>query len=200
MKVLALSLLVACACTSAPSVREDVLTFDVLFATMPARVAERLVAAGGDATMEIERLARSGSEVAIVTRPRLTLFDGQRGEVAVSNEVAFVSDFEVRDGIADPVVGTLQEGWWIDLLPAPVEGGVDVQLEMRQATMRRPMRTETRMLAGTEAQVTVEVPEVDNRSVRRRVTLRPHESQLLRLSPTPDEPRAVVGVVRYRAG
>lgn len=63
-------------------------------------------------TRALKALKNAGEAI---SAPRVTAVDGQRAQVALLRQVAYVARFEVAKGVADPVIETLQLGWTFEL-------------------------------------------------------------------------------------
>jgi hypothetical protein len=109
---------------------------------------------------------KPGRDAPLIT-PRLVLYPSQRGFLTLINQRSFVQDFEteVVDAafIADPIIGILQDGVGVDLLPVPVGDGsvVDLAYRVQAAEVRHPMReAEVRFHRGAEPGI-VQLPQVE---------------------------------------
>lgn len=119
------------------------------------------VVSAGPALFE-ELLALQGLDGnQLFTHPILTLEDGGRGFVAVANEIAYVSDYEVEaipDGfVADPVVDTVKSGAHLDVQARVVANGdsVRLDLDLELAQLQRPLET-------LEAPVSFDAPDPEH--------------------------------------
>jgi hypothetical protein len=135
--------------------------------------AERLLAlgkAGADGNVafdaarlaaELETLAASG-EATPITAPHITTLAGQRANVSVLQQIAYVQDYEVESGsnVADPIIATLQEGLVLDLLAKPAGSGVLVDATLTLSDVVRPIPEFKTALAAGGPEVTIQMPEV----------------------------------------
>ncbi len=103
----------------------------------------------------------------IVSAPRITVYDGQKANVSVLNQVSYIQDYDVevtKDGksVADPVVGVLQEGTVIDLKPTCAADGkvIDFDFTGTFAAIQRPIPEFETKLDGTDQKVTIQLPEM----------------------------------------
>jgi hypothetical protein len=112
----------------------------------PAVVADLPPAAGarGGVVLEI-RIETSKGET--VLAPQIAAFHGQRANVQVLRQVAFVSDFDVekRDGaaVASPVVGIRNEGIFLAMKALPAERGTLLSFAARTDRLKSPMDVES---------------------------------------------------------
>ncbi|QDV05590.1 hypothetical protein Poly30_10880 [Planctomycetes bacterium Poly30] len=125
-------------------------------------------------TMNAEELAALKAKLAkidgmaLVTAPRVITDVGARANMTLVEETAYIKDFELtffpdrEQAIADPVVGVVHEGLFIDLRALPVaRGTLMLKADIRTASLKRPIREETRKaVPGGGADLTVQVPEV----------------------------------------
>ena len=111
-----------------------------------------------------------------VTAPSLLVYNTQRANLQVTNQVAYVKDFDVEIAqaavVADPVVDVIKEGVVLDVRPIVSNDRRFVTLELRPtvATLTRPIRTFTTSL-GTGSSVTFEVPELKKQSLKTTVVM-----------------------------
>jgi Flp pilus assembly secretin CpaC len=142
-----------------------------------------------DAQMEvILRAVEKSERIQNITSPRITVYNTQRANVQVLNEVSYVQDYEVEiaqaSNIANPVVQTIRDGIVLDVRPVVAQNRKFVTLELRPtvAVLSRPIPTFTTSLAsgpiGASAPVTIQVPELRVSRVRTTVTM-PDQGTLL---------------------
>lgn len=111
---------------------------------------------------QAERLlarCRTDADARLLHAPRLTAFDGQLANVVTANQVAYVAGLELEAApgtlVADPVVGTLQEGTALAVRARRLgDGWVGLELDLQVATLLRPI-PELRTRFGT-----LQVPQV----------------------------------------
>lgn len=122
----------------------------------------------------ILRATQKYERVNTVTAPSLLVYNTQRSNLQISNQVTYVKDFDVEIAqaavIADPVVDVIEEGVTLDVRPIVSNDRRFVTLELRPtvATLMRPIRTFSSSLAAGPA-VTIEVPELRKESVKTTV-------------------------------
>ncbi len=136
----------------------------------------------------ILRAVEKSERVQQITAPRITVYNTQRANVSVLNQVSYVQDFEVEiaqaSNIANPVVQTIQDGIVLDVRPVVSADRRFVQLELRPtvAVLQRPIQTLAVPLSagpvGANAPVTLQLPQLEVSRVRTTVSL-PDEGTLL---------------------
>lgn len=150
-------------------------------------------------------IAKEGKGLNMITAPRLATYDGQRANISILNQIAYVQDYDVEISndvsIADPIIGTLNEGLVVDLRPHVDEGGKHITLEISvtEAEVNRPI-PEIQVAAGPST-VTLQVPEMHVRQMRSTVKL-PVGGQALLVGEgkSPEGGQATRRVVIVRAG
>ncbi len=114
------------------------------------------------------RAIEQREDVKLLCAPRITVYDGQKANVSVLNEISYIQDFDVEvaeDGkkVADPVVQTIQEGTLIDFTPSLAGKGTSIGLQFHgtYAAVTRPIPTLERELPGSGGQkVKIQLPEL----------------------------------------
>jgi len=135
-----------------------------------------------DTQMEvILRAVEKSERIQNITSPRITVYNTQRANVQVLNQVSYVQDYEVEiaqaSNIANPVVQTIQDGIVLDVRPVVSQSRKFVTLELRPtvAVLTRPIATFTTSLASgpitASAPVTIQIPELRVSRVRTTVTM-----------------------------
>jgi hypothetical protein len=107
------------------------------------------------------------------TFPVLSLHSGERGNISVLNQQAYVSGFDVLiepdAAIADPQIDVLQEGFVLDIEPRLTVNGNSVRLllEIERSEVLRPIeeREGPVGVAGASVPVTVQMPVVVTRGL-----------------------------------
>ena len=159
-----------------------------------------------EAAAKLEALiTKEAKGLNMITAPRLATYDGQRANISILNQIAYVQDYEVEItnamSVADPIIGTLNEGLVVDLRPHVDEGGKHITLEISvtEAEVNRPI-PEIQVAAGPST-VTLQVPEMHVRQMRSTVKL-PVGGQALLVGEgkTPEGGEATRRVVVVRAG
>ncbi|MCD4657229.1 MAG: hypothetical protein K8S87_06760 [Planctomycetes bacterium] len=122
------------------------------------------------------RATKKREKVIIVTAPKITCFNTQRANITIRNQVAFIEDFNVEArqnvSIADPVVGTIEDGLVLDMRPVISADRRYITVEMRPtiALLQRPMDTLTTTLGGAgSTPVTIQLPEINVQRIRTTV-------------------------------
>ncbi len=124
----------------------------------------------------ILRATKKREKVVLVTAPKITCFNTQRANITIRNQVAFIEDFNVEArqnvSIADPVVGTIEDGLVLDMRPVISSDRRYITVEMRPtiALLQRPMDTLTTTLGGAgSTPVTIQLPEINVQRIRTTV-------------------------------
>ncbi|MGE0191683.1 MAG: hypothetical protein AB7T63_06525 [Planctomycetota bacterium] len=135
----------------------------------------------GETALEvILRAVEKSERVQQITAPRLSVYNAQRANLSILNQISYVQDYEVEiaqaSNIANPVVQTIQEGVVLDVRPIVSSDRRFVTLELRPtvATVLRPIPTITTNLASgpfPSAPVTLQVPEMRIQRVRTTVMM-----------------------------
>ena len=118
----------------------------------------------------IGRLVRKQENVQVVDSQMLTVLNGQRANVSVINQIAFIQDFNVEVAqaafIADPVVNVIQDGVVLDVRPTISYDRKYITLDLQPtvAELLRPIPTFTTSLSGTTLPVTLQFPQLTVRS------------------------------------
>lgn len=124
----------------------------------------------------LEQLTQE-SKLELVTSPKVATLARQKASVAVTSQLAYVSDAEVHAGVIDPVIATLQEGFTIDLKakPAPAAGVKShlVQWTATVAEIARPIAESTLDIDGTP--FTLQVPEVSQKVAQGRAVVKSNQ-------------------------
>jgi len=131
----------------------------------PAQRDELLAAVKGD----------DGSS--IVTAPRVTCFDRQSASITITEEVAYISDyeFEVEEGTAraEPIISTVVDGTVIELTPVISENRrlITTTLDLTLSDLSRPIQSLTTRMPGIPEPLELQLPEVTVRQTETTVTL-----------------------------
>lgn len=114
----------------------------------------------------ILRAVNKAERLEQVTAPHVLVANTARSNLAVTNQLSYVQDFNVEiaqsASIADPVVQTIQEGVILDVRPIVSADRRFIVIEVRPtvATLQRPIRELTTGLASASS-VTVQLPELE---------------------------------------
>ncbi|MCB9883253.1 MAG: hypothetical protein H6834_15800 [Planctomycetes bacterium] len=128
---------------------------------------------------QVEAILRAVSKserLELVTAPRLLVFNTERANMSVTNQVSYVGDFDVEiaqaAAIADPVVDVITDGVILDVTPIISADRRFITLELRPtvATLLRPIPEITTSL-GVGSPVTLQLPELEIQRIRTTVTL-----------------------------
>ena len=124
----------------------------------------------------ILRAVRKRERATLLTAPRITVHNTQRGHVSIMNELAYIRDFDTATGtgiaIADPVVDVIRDGIVLDVRPTISADRRYITLELRPtlATLLRPIPTFTTSL-GVGTPVAIQTPQLTLQRVRTTVTV-----------------------------
>jgi len=189
-------------------------TFDVLvdLVSLPAAAAERLIA--GNATglggwrvgraaaeAQLAALVESGTAES-VSDSRLGIFADRTSYVAVSNQIAFISAFEVEKSaavlIADPVVDVLQDGIVARVRVSPVAESALLELDVTLAMtdVEHPIQNAEVRIPGSKTPVTLQLPIACRQELRSSFVLASDECAVLSGLATTDPERRLLAFVR----
>ncbi|MDF1702754.1 MAG: hypothetical protein P1V36_16520, partial [Planctomycetota bacterium] len=136
----------------------------------------------------ILRAVEKSERIQEITAPRITVYNTQRANISMLNQVSYVQDYEVEiaqaSNIANPVIQTIQDGIVLDVRPVVSADRRFVQLELRPtvAVLQRPIPTFATSLSagpvGATAPVIIQLPELEVSRVRTTVSM-PDEGTLL---------------------
>ncbi|HGY92285.1 MAG TPA: hypothetical protein ENK43_14035 [Planctomycetes bacterium] len=113
----------------------------------------------------------------VLTAPRLTIYNNQRANLTLVNQVSYVKDYDVEVAqtafIADPLVDIVQDGLVLDVKPTVSHDRKYVTLEVRPtvAILSRPIQTFSTPLGGLTSNVIIELPEIEYRTAATTVTV-----------------------------
>ena len=113
----------------------------------------------------------------LVDSQNLTVLNGQRSNISVINQTAFIQDFSVEVAtasfIADPEVNVIQDGIVLDVRPTVSSDQKYVTLDLQPtvAELVRPIPTFTTSLSGSTLPVTIQFPQMTVRSTATTVTV-----------------------------
>ena len=109
-----------------------------------------------------------------MTAPSLTVYNTQRANLTVVNQISYVQDFDVEVAqtafIADPVIGVIQDGLTLDVRPTVSNDRQYITLELRPtvvnlitpiATFQTLLGAATLGVVAAQNPVTIQLPEVD---------------------------------------
>ncbi len=121
---------------------------------------------GGDSYNVVIRAIEKSQFSTEVSSPILTVYNTQRANCNVVNQVSYIQDFDVDVAnsafIANPNVGILQEGVVLDVTPTISFDRKYITLEVRAtvANILRPIRNFSTSLSGLSIPVTFQLPEL----------------------------------------
>ncbi len=129
----------------------------------------------------ILRAVEKSERLQQITASRITVYNTQRANVSVLNQVSYVQDYEVEiaqaSNIANPVIQTIQDGVVLDVRPVVSADCRYVTLELRPtvALLTRPIATFSTSLASgpvtASAPVVIQIPELSVSRVRTTVSM-----------------------------
>ena len=114
----------------------------------------------------IWRAVEKKQEARVLQSPNLTVYNTQRANITLINQLAFVQDFDVEVAqtafIADPQIAIIQDGLDLDVKPIVSNDRryVTLQLQPTIATLKRPIQTFTTSLGAFTSPVTLQLPEI----------------------------------------
>jgi type II secretory pathway component GspD/PulD (secretin) len=118
-----------------------------------------------DLTMILSAVEKT-QEGRVLQAPSVTVFNTQRANITLINQLSFIQDFDVEVAqtafIADPIVGVIQDGLVLDVLPTVSHDRkyITMQLKPTIATLTRPIPTFTTSLGAFTTPVTIQIPEL----------------------------------------
>jgi Flp pilus assembly secretin CpaC len=121
------------------------------------------------------RAVEKNLDQTLVNAPRLTIYNRQRANLSIVNQISYVKDYDVEVAqtafIADPLVDVVQDGLTLDVRPTVSfdRKWVNLDLMPTVATLVRPIRTFETNLAGLTRPVIIELPEVVTRTAQTSV-------------------------------
>ncbi len=116
--------------------------FEVRFLDMPREAARTLLggepggakpivrSATAPEVAELLRAVESDPTLEVITSARFMTYDGQKGLVTVLTKVAYVDDYEVKEGMASPMVQHETEGLEMEVRPVLSADGKTMRLEL----------------------------------------------------------------------
>jgi Flp pilus assembly secretin CpaC/tetratricopeptide (TPR) repeat protein len=122
------------------------------------------------------RAVRKRERATLLTAPRVTVHNTQRGHVSVLNEIAYIADFEPATAagvaVAQPQVSVIRDGIVLDVRPTISADRRYVTLELRPtlATLLRPIPTFQTSL-GVGPPVAIQTPQLTLQRIRTTVTV-----------------------------
>jgi len=157
------------------------------------------------AAIERQRKLLEDARAELVSAPQLTTLPGQRGNLSVLNEVAYVKEYElhvIEPGnveILDPVVEVIQEGLLMEVRVLQVsEGLYGLELTCTNAELERPIPTKkVRPSPLFASEVEIGQPVVHTAKVNATVRLADGSGVLL-VAAGSDESREIAVLLTFR--
>lgn len=130
----------------------------------------------------ILKAVRKRSRSNFLTAPRLTVFNTQRANVTIVKQIAYVQDYDVEIAtnatIADPVIGTVQDGVVLDVRPIISADRKYITLELQPtvATLEGGAPDERRTELASSAnsgpgEVRIQLPNITMTKIKTTVTI-----------------------------
>ncbi len=140
----------------------------------------------------ILRATEKSARIRELTAPSLTVYNTQRANLTVVNQISFVQDFDVEVAqtsfIADPVIGVVQDGLTLDVRPTVSNDRQYITMELRPtvAQLQKPIQTFQTLLGAAvqgifsaQNPVTIQLPEINLRVAESTVRMPDRGSILL---------------------
>lgn len=129
----------------------------------------------------ILKAVRKQSRKNVLTAPKLTVFNTQRANVTIVTQYAYVQDYSVEiatnSTIADPIVGTVQDGVVLDVRPiiSADRKYITMELQPTVATLKggavSTFSTSLASSSGSNTQVEIGLPEISMTRLKTTVTI-----------------------------
>ncbi len=174
-----------------PGVERGTLQVNTKFFRLSAGAAEALLGQGAgtvaatsltDAAVKTWLSALTKRKDAeVISSPIVQMWDGARSNIVISNQVSYISSFELSgDGtqrIADPVVDTMTEGLMLEVRATSSSDGMNLDLKLTMAELQRPIATQNVRVFGSS--MTVQTPVMFTQSLTAQGTCADGQSLLL---------------------
>lgn len=124
----------------------------------------------------ILRAVQKSERIELVSNPKVLVTNTGRANLTVLNQVVYVKDFDVEiaqaASIADPIIDVVQDGVILDVRPVVSADRRFITLELRPtiAQLQRPIR-EVSTTLGSQASVTIQLPELEIQRVRTSIPM-----------------------------
>ncbi|MCB9914307.1 MAG: hypothetical protein H6828_04035 [Planctomycetes bacterium] len=124
----------------------------------------------------ILRAVQKSERIELVSNPKVLVTNTGRANLTVLNQVVYVKDFDVEiaqaASIADPIIDVVEDGVILDVRPVVSADRRFITLELRPtiAQLQRPIREVTTTL-GSQASVTIQLPELEIQRVRTTIPM-----------------------------
>lgn len=154
----------------------------VIAAGFVAKDAEHAVVLRTESEQRLRELAKKGGAVSIVTRPKIRIQDGARGEISTVSKVDYIKDYGIDASMRPEAIHDfVEEGTWIDVRAANVDGGlVAIELKARESRVERPIEDKVVNVAQV-GNVRVQIPELVTLRCADTFEMMPGQSALVRL-------------------
>lgn len=129
----------------------------------------------------ILKAVRKQSRKNVLTAPKLTVFNTQRANVTIVTQYAYVQDYSVEiatnSTIADPIVGTVQDGVVLDVRPiiSADRKYITMELQPTVAALKggtvNTFSTSLASSSGSNTQVEIGLPEINMTRLKTTVTI-----------------------------
>lgn len=126
----------------------------------------------------ILRAVRRDERSRTLIAPKITVFNTQRANVFVANQVAYIRDFDIEiaqdQAIADPQVGNFQDGIALDVRPTVSADRRYITLELRPSTASQVVDIRDSFIninTGLAGAVRIETPRLKIQRVRTTVSM-----------------------------
>jgi general secretion pathway protein D len=112
-----------------------------------------------------------------LTAPTITVYNTQRANVTVVNQLSYISDFDVEVAqssfIADPIIGVIQDGLTLDVRPTVSNDRRYITLELQPtvAKLVEPIPTFSTTLGSSFSPVIIQLPELRLQQARTTVRI-----------------------------
>ena len=112
-----------------------------------------------------------------LTAPTVTVYNTQRANVTVVNQLSYIQDFDVEvaqtSSIADPIIGIIQDGLTLDVRPTVSNDRKFITLELQPtvAKLIEPIPTFSTTLGSTFSPVIIQLPELQVQQARTTVRI-----------------------------
>jgi type II secretory pathway component GspD/PulD (secretin) len=107
----------------------------------------------------------------LLLAPRITMYNNQRAHIVVARQRAYIADYDISGGVYDPVIRTILTGSVLDVKPTVSHDRRYITLELRPGTADRlQFETQDIIILGW-ADLPIQLPSLQLRSVRTSCTL-----------------------------
>ena len=113
------------------------------------------------------KAAARTSGVRLLTAPRITTYDGQRANVQVTNQMAYIADFDIQrtanGTIADPVIRNVIDGvnTQVRATASADRAYLSLEIDLDLRRLGSPIAEDRLKVAGIDAPLVVQRPEIN---------------------------------------